>query len=189
VTAVVGARSGARSPARIRRGAPADWVAAQRLVHEVEDLHATIAPDYFRTAARGQDDWLRLIEEAHTAVFVAEAVAAEPSAGARAELALQRRESPTTEVVGVLVARVYDTPMDPTMVPRRRSHVETLVVGARHRRRGIGRLLMSESTAWARAQGAVEVVLTTWAGNEAADAFYERLGYRVLSRVLHARLD
>ena len=93
------------------------------------------------------------------------------------------------ELAGVLVARIYDTPADPAMVPRRRSHVETLVVGARHRRRGIGRLLMGESTAWARAQGATEVVLTTWAGNHEAEAFYERLGYRVLSRVLHARLD
>jgi ribosomal protein S18 acetylase RimI-like enzyme len=185
----VAARRGARAPARIRRGAPADWVAAQRLLNEVEELHATIAPDYFRTAARGESDWLRLIEEAHTAVFVAEVSSTEPPGGARAEPALHPREAPMTEVVGVLVARVYDTPVDPTMVPRRRSHVETLVVGARHRRRGIGRLLMSESTAWARAQGAVEVVLTTWAGNEDADAFYERLGYRVLSRVLHARLD
>jgi ribosomal protein S18 acetylase RimI-like enzyme len=32
------------------------------------------------------------------------------------------------------------------------------------------------------------MVLTTWAGNAAADAFYERLGYRVLSRVLHTPL-
>ena len=32
--------------------------------------------------------------------------------------------------------------------------------------------------------GAVEVVLTTWIGNEEAEAFYRRLGYRELSRVL-----
>jgi predicted GNAT family acetyltransferase len=32
------------------------------------------------------------------------------------------------------------------------------------------------------------MVLTTWVGNSEADAIYERLGYRVLSRVLHARL-
>jgi len=165
-----GARSEARSSARIRRGRPADWAAARRLLHEVEELHAAIAPDYFRSATRAEDDWLRLIDEAHAAVFVAET----PPAG---------------EIAGVLVARIYDTPADPAMVPRRRSHVETLVVASRHRRRGIGRLLMGESTAWARAQGAIEVVLTTWAGNQEAEAFYERLGYRVLSRVLHARLD
>jgi ribosomal protein S18 acetylase RimI-like enzyme len=33
------------------------------------------------------------------------------------------------------------------------------------------------------------MVLTTWAGNAAADAFYERLGYQVLSRVLHMSIE
>ena len=91
-------------------------------------------------------------------------------------------------VSGFLSLRIYETPADPTMVPRRRAHLETLVVAAAHRRPGIGRRLMAEATAWARGQGAVEMVLTVWAGNAAADAFYERLGYRVLSRVLHAPL-
>jgi ribosomal protein S18 acetylase RimI-like enzyme len=171
-----GARSAARPPARVRRGRSADWAAARGLLQQVEELHAKIAPDYFRSATRGETEWLRLINEAHAAVFIAESDG--PGRGASAG-----------EIAGVLVARIYDTPVDPAMVPRRRSHVETLVVGARHRRRGIGRLLMEESTAWARAQGATEVVLTTWAGNQEAEAFYERLGYRVLSRVLHARLD
>jgi hypothetical protein len=31
-------------------------------------------------------------------------------------------------------------------------------------------------------------VLTTWVGNEDAEAFYQRLGYRVLSRVFSAPL-
>jgi ribosomal protein S18 acetylase RimI-like enzyme len=47
---------------------------------------------------------------------------------------------------------------------------------------------MAAATEWAKAQRAAEMVLTTWAGNAAAEAFYERLGYRVLSRVLHAPL-
>jgi ribosomal protein S18 acetylase RimI-like enzyme len=47
---------------------------------------------------------------------------------------------------------------------------------------------MDEVVAWARRQGAAELVLTVWAGNDAAQAFYERLGYRELSRVLAAKL-
>ena len=90
--------------------------------------------------------------------------------------------------VGFLSLRVYDTPADPTMVPRRRGHLETLVVNARQRRRGIGRRLLATAADWARARGATEMVLTTWVGNDEADAFYERLGYRVLSRVLHAKI-
>jgi ribosomal protein S18 acetylase RimI-like enzyme len=47
---------------------------------------------------------------------------------------------------------------------------------------------MDEALAWARACGAEEMVLTTWTGNAEAEAFYQRLGYRVLSRVFHAPL-
>ena len=47
--------------------------------------------------------------------------------------------------------------------------------------------MMSEAAQWGRSHGAVELVLTTWVGNGDAAAFYERLGYRELSRVLTAR--
>ena len=47
---------------------------------------------------------------------------------------------------------------------------------------------MDEVARWARRQGAAELVLTVWAGNRAAEAFYERLGYGALSRVLSAKL-
>jgi ribosomal protein S18 acetylase RimI-like enzyme len=70
------------------------------------------------------------------------------------------------------------------MVPRRRGHVESLVVATGARRRGLGRRLMDEASDWARGAGAVELVLTTWAGNDEAEAFYRQLGYRPLSQVL-----
>jgi len=43
---------------------------------------------------------------------------------------------------------------------------------------------MDAAAAWARERGAAEGVLTGWAGNEAAEAFYERLGYGVVSRAM-----
>ena len=88
----------------------------------------------------------------------------------------------------MLIARIYDTPENPAMVPRRRLHVETLVVAGKQRRHGIGRRMMFEVAQWGRGHGAVELVLTTWVGNRDAAAFYERLGYRELSRVLTAQL-
>jgi ribosomal protein S18 acetylase RimI-like enzyme len=151
-----------------RRARYEDWSGVARLLREIDELHATLAPEYFRAAPRSEADWQRVLADPTAAVFVA-------AAGSQG-------------LFGLLLIRVYDTPADPTMVPRRRGHIETLVVEARHRRRGIGRRLLEEAAAWARAQGAVELVLTTWTGNAAADAFYERLGYRVLSRVLRASL-
>jgi ribosomal protein S18 acetylase RimI-like enzyme len=154
---------------RVRRARRDDWSAACELLREIDDLHATIAPEYFRSAPRSEAEWQRLMEEDNGAVFVAE-------------------PAETDGAVGVVVARIYDTPDNPAMVPRRRLHIETLVVCCKHRRQGIGRRLMDESVAWGRGHSAIEVVLTTWVGNQEAEAFYERLGYRVLSRVLHAPL-
>jgi len=156
---------------RVRRARGDDWPAVRDLLREVDDLHATLAPDYFRSAARSDVEWLQLMGESNGAVFVAEAPGTDAGA-ARA--------------VAVLVSRIYDTPDDPMMVRRRRLHIETVVVCCKHRRLGIGRRLMDEAMAWARGHGAVEVVLTTWVGNEAAEAFYRSLGYRELSRVLYA---
>jgi len=156
--------------AALRRGRHEDWLGVQALLREVDELHAALAPSFFRSAPRAELEWRRLL--------------ADPNA--LAEVAVEA--SPAAPLVGMVSARVYDTPAEPSMLPRRRAHVETLVVAARCRRRGIGRRLLSSAGEWARARGAVEIVLTTWEGNDAADAFYERLGYRVLSRVLHAPL-
>jgi ribosomal protein S18 acetylase RimI-like enzyme len=151
----------------IRRAREDDWEGARALWGEVDDLHAGLAPAYFRKAARAEAEWRELLTAADAAVFVAEE-------GGRP--------------VGVVSVRVYETPPDPAMVPLRRGHVEMLVVSSSHRRRGIGKGLMAEVSSWARRQGAAELVLTVWAGNRAAEAFYERLGYGELSRVLHAKL-
>lgn len=157
----------------VRRARREDWPAARALLREIDDLHATIAPEYFRATARAEDEWLRLLEEDATAVFVGEH---------------QSRMGDIVGPVAVLIARIYDTPENPAMVPRRRLHVETLVVAGKQRRNGIGRRMMFEVAQWGRGHGAVELVLTTWVGNRDAAAFYERLGYRELSRVLTAQL-
>ncbi|HVX97802.1 MAG TPA: GNAT family N-acetyltransferase [Polyangia bacterium] len=153
----------------IRRARATDWAHARALLGEADELHARLAPSYFRKGARAEADWRKLVAAFDAGVFVSEG---EPGVG----------------LVGVAIVRVYDTPPDPTMVALRRAHVETLVVSAPRRRRGLGAQLMDEVVAWARRQGAAELVLTVWAGNDAAQAFYERLGYRELSRVLAAKL-
>ncbi len=93
-------------------------------------------------------------------------------------------EADTGHLVGAVLVRIYDTPADPAMVPRRRAHVEALVVARRRRRAGVGTALMNAATVWARERGAEEIVLTVWAGNTAAEAFYAGLGYDVVSRAL-----
>ncbi|WP_347711037.1 GNAT family N-acetyltransferase [Thermalbibacter longus] len=54
-------------------------------------------------------------------------------------------------------------------------------------RRGIGRRLMRAAEGWAKAQGAVDLLLDCDAANRAAIRFYETLGYRVRGLILAKR--
>jgi len=157
----------------IRRARHEDWGAVRALWRQLDDLHAGLAPAYFRATERAGYEWRQLLAASDGAVFVAEGGGGADGDGG---------------VLGAVSIRIYETPPDPAMVPLRRGHVEMLVVSAPHRRRGLGRRLMDEAAGWARRQGAAELVLTAWAGNAAAEAFYQRLGYSVLSRVFHAPL-
>ncbi len=136
-------------------------------------------PGYFRAVAPGgaagsaPRPAARFVADPHSVMLVAEV----PSAAGQGA------------VIGAVLVRAYDTPTDPTMVPLRRAHVEALVVDRAHRRAGVGTALMATATAWARERGAQEVVLTVWAGNKAAEAFYARLGYRLVSQALSKAID
>ncbi|MCK5798764.1 MAG: GNAT family N-acetyltransferase [Deltaproteobacteria bacterium] len=88
------------------------------------------------------------------------------------------------ELLGAAIGRVYDAPEDPIIAPLRRVHVAALVVRPDHRRRGLGRALMDAIATWGAEQGAEQLVLTVWAGNEGAQALYDALDYHEVNRVL-----
>jgi ribosomal protein S18 acetylase RimI-like enzyme len=132
-----------------------------------------LSPGFFRRvdAERGRQravDTLRDIDDGgHEAIFVA-------TDGADRD----------AHVRGACHLQIYDTPAGHSLVPERRGHVETLIVAQRYRRTGCGRALMRAATEWARARGAGQLLLTVWAGNDAAERFYAALGYRTISQVL-----
>ena len=71
-----------------------------------------------------------------------------------------------------------------------RGWVYHLAVASQYRRRGFGRVLMSEAESRLRRLGCPKVNLQVRAGNTAAIGFYERLGYEVEDRVSFGkRLD
>jgi GNAT superfamily N-acetyltransferase len=55
--------------------------------------------------------------------------------------------------------------------------ITAMVVAPTYQRRGIGRLLLREAHAWARANGAARIEVTSAAHRETAHAFYRRCGY------------
>jgi len=91
-------------------------------------------------------------------------------------------------VAGVVSVQVSDTPNTPGLVKQRRAYIDEIIVDIAHRQCGIGRQLMRAASEWAKCNGAADLLLTLWEGNDSAMAFYERLGYRQLSRVLTHRL-
>ena len=52
-----------------------------------------------------------------------------------------------------------------------------LVVDEERRSQGVGRALVDEAEAWARAQGCRRIIVTTALNRTGAHAFYERIGY------------
>ena len=67
-------------------------------------------------------------------------------------------------------------------------YIQTIGVVPEWRNRGVGTRLMDAAGAWGRTRGAIELVLTVWSGNAAAESFYRRLGYREVSRALRRTL-
>jgi len=59
----------------------------------------------------------------------------------------------------------------------RTAYIVTLDVAAAFRRRGLARMMMSETESRAFAAGAQEIALHVFTGNIGAIAFYESLGY------------
>jgi ribosomal protein S18 acetylase RimI-like enzyme len=151
---------------RIRQAQLADYEALGRLFLEVDELHARLLPAYFRRprgTARSRELIGRILSAPDETILVAHE---------------------DGELLGLVHVQLYDTPPIAVMVPRRRAHVDNVVVAAAARRRGVGRRLMEGAARWARDRGAEELLLTVWAGNEEAERFYDALGFHAVNRVL-----
>ncbi len=151
----------------IRDATVADLEVLGELWRQMDELHARLHPGYFRRpgATRTRVQLERILRSGDEALRVAALEEGGP-------------------VVGLCHVQIYDTPPLPWMTPSRRAHIDSLVVAPAARRRGIGRRLVEDGHAWARARGALELVLTVWAGNDEAARFYAALGFQTVNTVL-----
>jgi diamine N-acetyltransferase len=150
----------------IRTAQAEDHDALAVLWREMDDLHASVQPAYFRRPAptpRTRTQLERIMRGADQSLRVA---------------------GVDGEIVGVCHVELFDTPPLPWAMPARRAHVDSLIVAPGHRRQGIGRLLIEDAAGWARGRGAAELVLTVWAGNDDAARFYAALGFATVNTVL-----
>jgi ribosomal protein S18 acetylase RimI-like enzyme len=154
----------------VRRATAEDYHAVCELFGEMDAVHRAQLPHLFREpgqAARDQDYYLGLISDENVALLVAEAGG---------------------QLAGFVHAGLRDAPALPIFRPRRIAIVDGIAVRAGFQQRGIGRLLMDAAQEWAIAKGAASIELNVYAFNAAAISFYERLGYRTLSRKMSKEL-
>jgi ribosomal protein S18 acetylase RimI-like enzyme len=150
---------------RIRSVAPQDADVLGRLQRQADEVHARLLPDFFQLPPA---EWAKA-----------------PALGPGSTVLVA--DGPTG-IVGYVAVQVVDTPTNATMTPCRRAYVDTIVVDEADRGRGIGTALMRAAADWARQHQVVEMVLTVWSTNRAAEALYRHLGYGPIARVLRRAL-
>jgi len=148
----------------IRPATRLDYPSICEIFAEGETFHAAALPDVFRVGDG----------PIHTEEFVFQAIEDE-------DVTLLVADE-GGEVVGVVHVVVRRSPDFSSLVPRCYANVESLVVGAGFRRRGIGRALMEEAHHWAAGKGLPGIELTVWEFNKGAIALYEELGYTTAHR-------
>lgn len=74
-------------------------------------------------------------------------------------------------------------------VSGKEGHVVSVAVDPRHRRKRIGTALLSAVAAKLTAEGVKQIQLEVRKGNAGAIAFYERMGYRIISEIRHYYAD
>ena len=154
----------------IREATERDYDALCAIISQVDTLHREHLPYIFKDAGgpvRQREYILSLFAADNVCLFVAEE-------GDR-----------LVGFVNVIVRLATDIPI---LVPRCFALIENLVVDENHRRRGIGRALMSRAHQWARDMGAESIELTVYEFNRGAKAFYESLEYGTESRKMSREL-
>jgi len=155
---------------RVRDVTASDYENLFDLFDEIDSLHRENLPRRFKKAnspAREKDYFLGLIENGNHGLFVAET---------------------GKELVGFAHVAINDAPPFPIVVPQRFAVLDSIVVKASHQQHGVGRLLMDKMQAWAIGKGATSIELNVYEFNEIAISFYEKLGYRTLSRKMSKEL-
>jgi ribosomal protein S18 acetylase RimI-like enzyme len=156
---------------RIRPFEPADREAAIGLFQELNAFEHAISAESLtdrETAAVGQAE--------------AEAMLAEDDA----ELLMAVADG---QIAGMLLWYVADGESYLAGHLRKYGKVDALVVGAAHRGRGIGNLLLAEAERLTRARGLSRMMLHVIVGNDGAAEAYRRFGFKPHSLNMAKDLD
>lgn len=146
---------------QIRKAEEKDIEKILQLLTQVLEIHAAIRPDIFisGTTKYTKKEVLDIIQTESTPVYVAV------------------KES-TDEVCGYAFCILKKQPFSNNMVPFTSLFVDDLCVDESLRGEHIGQQLLDYVKEEAKRLGCYEVTLNVWAGNAAAEHFYDKMGFK-----------
>lgn len=150
---------------RLRSATLEDYEAVNTIIREGQEEHAEALPDRFaRLDHVVAMSWYRSFSDKTDKEIIV------------AELG--------SEVVGVAMLEMKQSPNYEALVPRRYAYLNELAVASSHQRQGIGKKLYHAAAQWARERDAASLELNVWEFNERALRFYASLGMLTLNRTL-----
>ncbi len=146
-----------------RRATQADYPAMLGIFMELEKQHVEGVPDFFRTMSHEEQvkEFDSAMADDHAALIVAEN---------------------GTKVLGYILLKIKEPEAGSMLRPRRFIKISYLCVASRFHRSGAGTALLAAAEHWASECGIEAIDLNVWDFNRGAIAFYEKMGYKAVSR-------
>lgn len=140
------------------------------LLRQVGQVHHGIRPDLFRSGALKYDEnaLKQLLQDESRPIFLGE------SEGS---------------VLGYCFCQLKDYSGSGVQTPRLELYIDDLCVEETCRGQGVASALYRYVQSFARSRGCSHISLNVWCGNQAAQAFYERMGLRPRSILLEQPLE
>lgn len=153
-----------------RRAANEDLDGLGRLLLEVNQVHADLRPDLFRSNSRkyGPAELAQLLDDESCPIFVA---------------ALDG------QLLGHAFCRLERHVGESNMPDHLTLYIDDICVDSKARGHGIARLLFEHVLAYARSMDCHNITLNVWEGNDQALGFYEHMGFAVQKRGMELVLD
>lgn len=159
-----------------RRAGHGDIDGLGRLLLEVNQVHADLRPDLFRSNSRKYEatELAGLIGDESRPVFVAARAA--PDGG-------------DSGLLGHAFCRLEPHEGESNMPDHLTLYIDDICVDAGARGLGVARLLFEHVRDFAQSLGCHNITLNVWEGNDQALGFYEHMGFAVQKRGMELRLD
>ena len=150
----------------IRRASEKDIDSLIKLLQEVLEIHANIRPDIFisGTTKYTRSDLLEKLANDEEPIYVA--------------------VDENDEVMGYAFCALKQQPFSNNMVPFKSLYIDDLCVDSKCRGQHIGEQLFEYVKAEAKRLGCYEITLAVWAGNDGAEKFYDRIGFKTKERIM-----